>query len=171
MTAISHERRVIMRVYSAWKKIAGRGFPRRSDIDPADFGIDWSNCLIVELESATSRSHFSYLGIALQDEGASPGEKNNISEYGKGTVLELVARHVSRALLKQEPVGFGGPASRNGRDLLYRAILLPLSETGERIDGFLAAISYCDVSIAEEVPSDIAWCNRMLSETPSAPHA
>jgi hypothetical protein len=169
MTGISHERRVIMRVYNAWKNIAGSGFPKRSQIDPAAFGADWSNCLIVELDSAASRSHFSYLGSALCDEGALPFEKKNVSECRQGSVLELVARHVSRALLSKEPVGFGGPASHNGRDILYRTILLPLSETGERIDGLLAAISYCTVSIAEEIPSDIAWCNRMTPETPSPP--
>jgi len=34
MTGISHERRVIMRVYNAWKNIAGNGFPKRSQIEP-----------------------------------------------------------------------------------------------------------------------------------------
>jgi hypothetical protein len=171
MTAITHERRAIMRVYSAWKKIAGSGFPKCSQIDPSAFGADWPNCLIIELDSSASRSHFSYLGSALHDEGALPFGKKSISECREGTVLELVARHVSHALLNKEPVGFGGTASHNGRDILYRTILLPLSETGERIDGLLAAITYCTVSIAEEIPSDIAWCNRMMTETPSTPEA
>ena len=169
MTGISHERRVIMRVYNAWKNIAGSGFPKRSQIDPAAFGADWSNCLIIALDSVPSRSQFSYLGSALRDESVPPCENKVVSECRKGSVLELVARHIPRVLLKKEPVGFGGPASHNGRDILYRTILLPLSETGERIDGLLAAISYCTVSIAEEIPSDIAWCNRMTPETSSPP--
>ena len=39
-----------------WKKIAGASFPRRAQIDPRDFGTDWSHCLMIDLDPATSRS-------------------------------------------------------------------------------------------------------------------
>jgi len=41
-------------------------------------------------------------------------EKKQLSECVRGTVLELVARHIPGALLKKEPVGFGDPHRTTG---------------------------------------------------------
>ncbi len=152
MTTPSQERRLTTRVHAVWKKIAGSGYPRRSQIDPRDFGNDWPNCMMVDLDQVTARSRFAYLGNALRDPTWPTFDRQPISECLEGTLLELVTRHIPRVAVKKSPVSFGGSARHDEGEILYRTVLLPLSENGERIDGVLAAIAYREVTVAEEVP-------------------
>ena len=135
-----------------WKKIAGGAFPRRSQIDPRDFGNDWSNCLMIDLDQVTHRSRFAYLGNSLRDPTWPTFDRQAISECLEGTLLELVTRHIQRVTVKKSPVSFGGSARHDESEILYRTILLPLSENGDRIDGILAAIAYREITVAEELP-------------------
>jgi hypothetical protein len=152
MTTPSSERRLTTRVHAVWKKIAGGGHPRRSQIDPRDFGGDWGNCMMIDLDQVTSRSRFAYLGNALRDPTWPTFDRQPISECLEGTLLELVTRHIPRVTVKKAPVSFGGSAHHDESEILYRTVLLPLSENGDRIDGILAAIAYREITVAEEVP-------------------
>src|SRR5262249_2978075 len=68
MTAPQQERRLTTRVHNVWKKVAGSSsFPRRSQIDPTEFGTDWAHCLLIDLDQVPARSRFSYVGNALRD--------------------------------------------------------------------------------------------------------
>ena len=161
MTTPSTERRLTTRVHTIWKKIAGGGYPRRSQIDPRDFGNDWSNCMMIDLDQVTARSRFAYLGYALRDPTWPTFDRQPISECLEGTLLELVTRHIPRVAVKKSPISFGGSATHDEGEILYRTVLLPLSENGERIDGILAAIAYRELNVSEEVPlSDRAETDR-----------
>ncbi len=152
MTTPSPERRLTTRVHTVWKKIAGGGYPRRSQIDPREFGNDWSNCMMIDLDQVTARSRFAYLGNSLRDPTWPTFDRQPISECLQGTLLELVTRHIQRVTVKKSPISFGGSARHDESEILYRTVLLPLSENGERIDGILAAIAYREITVAEEVP-------------------
>ena len=148
MTTTSDERRLTARVHAVWKKLAGSGLPRRSQIDPADFGIDWANCLMIDVDQVPERSRFSYVGIALRDPTWPTFDRQCISECLEGSLLELVTRHISRVAVTRNPISFGGSAVHDETAILYRTALLPLSETGERVDGVLGAIAFREVSLS-----------------------
>jgi hypothetical protein len=169
MTTPSSERRLTTRVHAVWKKIAGGGYPRRSQIDPRDFGTDWSNCMMIDLDQVTARSRFAYLGNALRDPTWPTFDRQAISECLDGTLLELVTRHIQRVTVKKQPVSFGGSARHDESEILYRTVLLPLSEHGDRIDGILAAIAYREVTVAEELPltEAAALANENLARRPA----
>jgi hypothetical protein len=151
MTESPLDRRLTVRVQTAWKKNAGTGFPRRAQIDPRDFGTDWSHCLMIDLDPVTSRSRFAHVGSALRDPTWPTFDRQSVSECLEGTLLELLARHIPRVVAKRKPVSFAGSAQHDDSEILYRTILLPLSETEDQVDGILAAIAYREVSVDEEL--------------------
>ena len=152
MTTLPQERRLTTRVLTIWKKIAGKGFPKRSQVDPRDFGSDWANCVMIDIDKIPGNSRFSHVGNGLRDATWPTFDRQCVSECLEGSLLELVTRHIGRVAEKKKPVSFGGSASHEEGDILYRTILLPLSEAGNKIDGILAAVAYREVSIADEIP-------------------
>ncbi len=165
VTSLPEERRAIMRIHAIWQRLAGEGIPKRSQIDPKAFGPDWVHCLFIELESETLQPRFSFPGSNLPDHPFPSFDENCISQRLAETLLTLAGKHVPRVLQTRTPLGYGGTASHAGNDILYRIVLLPLSDDGERVDAFLAAMTYRDVPETRELPvSDMAWCNRMRPE-------
>lgn len=151
MTDSNLDRRLTHRVLNTWKRLAGNGFPRRSQIDPRDFGADWANCMMIDVDPAVGKSRFAHVGNMLRDPTWPTFDRQTLSECLEGTLLELVGRHVPAVEAKKKPVSISGSANHDGADILYRAILLPLSEAGKRIDGIIAAIVYREVSSDDAV--------------------
>ena len=154
MTDSALDRRLTNRVLNVWKRLAGNGIPRRSQIDPADFGGDWANCLLIDLDPVLANSRFSYVGNALRDPTWPTFERQTVSECLEGTLLELLVRHLPKVAEKRKPMSVGGSAFHEDTDILYRAIILPLSESGQVIDGIMAAILYREVAVSE--PNSVA---------------
>jgi hypothetical protein len=149
---LQQERRLTTRVLTVWKKIAGKGFPKRSQVDPRDFGTDWGYCLMIDADDVSGNSRFSHVGNALRDSTWPTFDRQRVSECLQGSLLELVTRHIGRVTEKRKPVSYGGSACHEDGDILYRTILLPLSESGDKIDGILAAVAYREVTVVHEIP-------------------
>jgi hypothetical protein len=164
------DRRLTVRVHTAWKKNAGTGFPRRASIDPRDFGNDWSHCLMIDLDPVIGRSRFSHVGSALRDPSWPTFDRQSVSECLEGTLLELLARHIPRVVAKRKPASFAGSAQHDEGEILYRTILLPLSENGDQVDGILAAIAYREVSVDDELRTPEHQTDGMSAPTPLLAH-
>ena len=149
MPTTTAERRLIARVQQIWQKAAGRSYPRRSQIDPAAFGADWANCFMIDLDETTSRSRFSHLGNALQDLTWPTFERQCIGDCLEGSLLELATRRVPQLKEKKQALTFFGSAIHQEAGILYRTVLLPLSENGKQIDGVLGAIGYREIATDE----------------------
>jgi hypothetical protein len=155
MTQQATDRRLTMRVLARWRALAeGRRFPRRSQLDPQLFGQDWSNCLLIDVDPRMEQSRLAFVGDDLRDPAWPHFERQRIAECLTDTLLQLATSKIPEVLARAAPVGFGGPATYNEAPILYRAILLPLSEGGQEIDGMLGAVSYREVSERDEVPAD-----------------
>jgi hypothetical protein len=168
MTDSNLDRRLTHRVLNIWKRLAGSGFPRRSQIDPRDFGADWANCIMIDVDPAAGKSRFAHVGNMLRDPTWPTFERQTLSECLEGTLLELIGRHVPTVDTKKKPVSVAGSAHHEGADILYRAILLPLSESGKRIDGIIAAIVYREVSAADSVAVPEEAMRLAIARTPAA---
>jgi len=156
MSDHSEERRAIVRIHAVWQRRAQHRIPSQAEIDPKEFGEDWSNCSVMKIDAGTARPHASF-----SENGLDP---NRISQRLAETLLILAQRHVHRVLATAKPVSYGGTASHEGKDILYRIVLLPLSEDGARIDALLAGMTYRDIPQASELRvSDIAWCKSPLN--------
>jgi hypothetical protein len=149
------DRRLTMRVLARWRSLAaGRRFPRRSQLDPLVIGPDWANCLIIDVDPRMDQSRLAFVGDALRDPAWPHFERQRIAECLTDTLLQLATSKIPEVIARGAPIGFGGPATYNEAPILYRSILLPLSEAGAEIDGILGAVSYREVSERDEVPTD-----------------
>jgi hypothetical protein len=155
------DRRLTTRVLNTWKRLAGSGFPRRSQIDPRDFGTDWSYCLMIDVDPVLSNSRFSHVGSALRDPTWPTFDRQTVEECLAGTLLGLLARKIPQVVTKKKPIAMGGAAYHDNCNILYRTILMPLSESGDQIDGILVAIAYREVAAVDDLPSpDVAIGQR-----------
>jgi hypothetical protein len=155
MTDHPEERRAILRIHAVWQRLATHRLPGRSALDPKEFGDDWLSCLIVPIAGDNGKPRgFSEKGFDL-----------NISRQRLAcTLLSVAQHHISRVLSTGQAVGYGGTASHDGTDILYRIVLLPLSEDGSHIDALLVGVTYREVPPASELRvSDIAWCKSPLN--------
>jgi len=151
------ERRLVLRVLSRWQEACGeeRDWPTRADIDPAQFGADWRNCFILALPEG-GEPFYLYSGEAFAGPGWAEAAGRRVSEFPDGTLLSAAARFVPRVIARGIPMSKGGPGENFGRRILYRSILLPLSQDGTRIDTLLGAANFREDAAAEPTPATAA---------------
>jgi hypothetical protein len=140
------DRRLVMRVMAQWQTLAGgRGMPRRSQIDPRRFGADWGNCLLIDVDPAPAQSRLAFVGERLRDPTGPAFDRQRLEECLEDTLIYSATADIERVVAERAPVG-EGVATHVGTAVLYRSILLPLSEDGRRIDGILGAANCRDVA-------------------------
>jgi hypothetical protein len=155
MTDHPEERRAILRIHAVWQRLAAHGLPSRSALDPKEFGGDWPSCLIVPIVDDNGKPR----GFSEKEFDA-----NSPRQRLACTLLSQAQHHISRVLATGQAVGYGGTASHDGTDILYRIVLLPLSEDAARIDALLVGVTSREVPPASDLRvSDIAWCKSPLN--------
>ncbi|MGH7073919.1 MAG: hypothetical protein ACREFD_06930 [Stellaceae bacterium] len=177
------ERRLATRVLLKWKALAGeRHLPRRTDLVPDSLGMDCPNCVLVALAEEFDDSCVLYAGDLLRRDIWSPDRPVALADFPRNSLLRLATAKIPKVIERRAPITFGGTGVRDAAAILYRAILLPLSEDGERVDHVLGAISCKDITETEEYPEAerpsplkadpvaayIAFSSRRVSFAPAA---
>lgn len=147
-----HEHRLVMRVLAQWRALAdGHGLPRRSQIDPRAFGEDWRHCLLIDLDPRAERSRLAFVGEGLRDPSWPAFERQSLADCQKDSLLHVATSYIARVIAKGVPISSGGIGMHQGVPIVYRSILLPLSEGAGKIDGLLGAANYREIPVAEEI--------------------
>jgi len=110
---------------------------------------------MIDIAPELRRSRFSHVGSALRDASWPTFDRQCLAECLDGSLLELVTRHVPRLLQANKPVTAGGQAVHEEINILYRTVLLPLSEGGHHIDGVLAAVGYREIAATADISVDL----------------
>jgi hypothetical protein len=151
LAAQQDEQRLVMRVLAQWRALTdGRGLPRRAQIDPRAFGEDWRHCLLIDLDPQAERSRLAFVGESLHDPSWPTFERQSIADCQKDSLLHVATSYIARVVAKGVPISSGGVGIHHGMPIVYRSILLPLSEGG-KIDGLLGAANYREIPVAEEI--------------------
>jgi len=151
MGPLLDERRVVSRILLHWTEIAGdRRIPRRGDVDRLLLHDDWPHCLMVEIDDVLDRSRFVVIGDDLRPSPTESLEGRPIAECPTDTLLSMAISYVDRVIAMRMPVTRGGTATHLGVPILYRAVLLPLSEDGQRIDHVFGAANCREISVAPD---------------------
>jgi hypothetical protein len=90
-------------------------------------------------------SRFSFVGENLRDPHWPTFERQRVGECVEHTLLHCATSFLDRVLTERASVA-EGIGTHRGTPVLYRSILLPLSEDGSRVDGVLGATNYRDVA-------------------------
>ena len=144
------ERRANSRALKYWKEVAApRTFPGRSQITAATAGDLWDHLFIVEVTPVPTQYKFVLAGAVL------------IAALGRDPTGETVASAIpggmgTRTLFfQQAAVGLKGPVDdagswtrADGVQILYRSILLPLSDDQQTVNYLLGAFSFRPVTTA-----------------------
>lgn len=142
------ERRANSRCLRFWQEVAGgRRFPSRSAVTPAAAGDLWDHMFMVEVTPVPADYRFVMAGNVLQTALGHDPTGKKVSEALPGGMG-------SRTLfLHQAAVGLKGPVDdaakwtrADGTEILYRSILLPLSDDGETVNALLGAFSFRPVA-------------------------
>lgn len=164
----SIDSRLTVRVRKVWSALAVHGIPRRSQIDPRKFGSDWSNCFMIDLNPKVPRSRFGYVGNALNGLASVNPERVTLSELPKEILVKIISPLIPRVVADKMPVSFAGLMQHEDRNILYRTILMPLSESGNQVDGIVAGAMYREVFAQQELTDPTAKPPRKKKQKPEA---
>ena len=129
---MEEEQRLVWRVLRHWKEVSvSRRFPGRDEIDPWLQGEDGKNCLLIAVESPIELSHFVAVGVNLA-----------VALCSTDTLAVLLLSRAPRVVAARRCLIVEGGATPRGESILYRSVLLPLSEDGLAIDYVLGAANY-----------------------------
>jgi hypothetical protein len=119
-------------VLRRWKEIAESGrFPLRDEVDPWLQREDGANCLLIGVESPIELSHFVVVGVNLA-----------VALCSTDTLAGLLLSRSPRVASARRGLMIEGGATLRGVGILYRSVLLPLSNNGVAIDHVLGATNY-----------------------------
>jgi hypothetical protein len=129
---IVFQRRLVDRVLRLWKEMADREpFPRCDQIDLSKLGVDWANCLVIEVQKPVQNSSLVYVGGSL-----------SFTRCPDESLAGVLLSHLPQVLSERRCLMIEGITRLRDADILYRSALYPLSEDGIAIDHVLGAANY-----------------------------
>lgn len=144
------ERRLVLRLMAYWDDLRNeRDFPEYSDIDPSAIGDDWPHCYTIAVQSPPIASQFVHLGEVYRP-GLPERGVETLADCPHGTLLHAATHYIDRVLQKKVPVSLGGHAHLGRDSVLYRSILLPLSNDDGTIDYLLGGANFRVVATGED---------------------
>jgi hypothetical protein len=134
--ALPRERRLNMRLMAFWwDKRADRRFPSAQDFDPQELSDVWTHCFTLQLQDPCEQSAFHYVGDTIAEMSGLGGAEITVDEIGENTLLGHATRNVGEVLAQQVPVVRSGEfMNEEGETVMYRSILLPLSQDQDTVD-------------------------------------
>ena len=136
VSALPRERRLNMRLMAFWwDKRADRQFPSPEDFDPQELSDVWTHCFTLQPQDPCAQSTFQYVGDTLAATSGLTGAEITVDELSQNSLLDHATRNVGEVLTQQVPVIRSGEfVNEDGQTVMYRSILLPLSQDQETID-------------------------------------
>jgi hypothetical protein len=132
------QRRLVLELWDHWEaKRGARRYPSLDDIDPGDIAGIWPHCFILDVTSFQNFPYFHYLGPRV---ARYSGVFLNGRHDWSRTLLKKMVCHYKEALERREPVLLEDELTQfNSRRLLFRSVLLPLSDDQIAINYLLGA--------------------------------
>lgn len=142
------ERRLVLRLLAHWRELCGeRAFPSFADVDPGRMTTMWAKCLVLDFVGHAENPVFRTIGTDLADLIDIDLVDKHISEAPGNTLVSAAVSYASEVLRKKVPISRGGEFFRSdGVRVLYRSILLPMSDDGETVSGLLGAANCREVN-------------------------
>jgi hypothetical protein len=148
---IEFDRRLTDRVLLRWTAITGdKRLPRYAEITPAVFGDDWRSCALIKLAPELTASQLLHLGDEVPIPEGTTGSKV-LGDFAEDSLVRQAADIIPAVIAMPAPITDGGAREAGANLILYRSVVLPISEDNRVVDHVLLAISYRDVALSEAV--------------------
>ena len=142
------ERRLVLRLLQYWRSLGDvEHFPSVSVVDGKAIPDMWPHCAVLDVAGKETDPELSYVGTALGESAGTDLAGRRLSQAPADTMVSKGLSYYGQVLVKKVPITFGGEfADRRGIKILYRSIILPLSENGTDIDRLLGAANCREVT-------------------------
>ena len=139
------ERRLVLRLLGHWREIAGeRDLPAFSDVVGAAIPDMWDYSFLIDLRKGEPA--FAHFGAWHAEFYGTDMTGRALKELTRDTLAERSVRYLPEVLRRRIPITYGGEVTEpEGRKILYRSILMPLSDDGETLTGIFGG-SNCKIS-------------------------
>lgn len=146
------ERRLVLRLLAHWRSLCEeRKFPSFADVDPDDIPDIWPFCFVLEVLDTSDEPVFRAIGGDLAAFTPKELTDRHVSEAPADTLPGVAISYVDEVLDKGVPISRGGDFFKtDGTRVLYRSILLPMSDDGEEISGILGAANCREIDDDED---------------------
>ena len=138
--AVTHPK--VRRMYDYWlAKRAGRLMPSRSDIDPLELPDCLGNlCLLDVTDDMPRRYRFRIDGTNLAELTGFDLTGKYADQVPEGGYRDLLIALYERVVLTRAPVFISDHEEWKGSGIQVTSVTLPLSSSGDRVDGILDAV-------------------------------
>jgi hypothetical protein len=152
MESFSDERRLVSRVLRHWHDMAiGQRFPSRGQIDPWLVGDDWASCTLIKLEPDPAQSTIVVAGAILLPPQHEALDGLPVAACPHQSLLAVLIKYLPRFQPNGGPLSISGTAAHGPGPVLFRAVLLPLSDDGgAHIDSVLGAANFRELRKGED---------------------
>ncbi len=118
-----------------WDKRADRRFPSAKDFDPQELSAVWTHCFTLHPQEPCEQSAFHHVGETIAAMSGIGGAEITVGAISENSLLDHATRNVGEVLTRQVPVIRSGEfVNEEGQNVMYRSILLPLSQDQDTID-------------------------------------
>ncbi|MBA3676631.1 MAG: hypothetical protein H0W74_04415 [Sphingosinicella sp.] len=167
------DRRVQIRAYRRWvSALRGRRLPSIQDMDPAS--LNGPHSLLLDLRGGNHNPVMARIGQALR-EPCGEAEIHAVRDVPADSLLSRLTGHYPAILATGEPLAFEGEQmGPTGERILYRAILLPLSDRSDRsdrIDFIAGMLTWREFADSEETAAIAFEVGQALAGFRQGPHA
>ncbi|MHA1109269.1 MAG: PAS domain-containing protein, partial [Alphaproteobacteria bacterium] len=142
------ERRLVLRLLSHWRTLCGeRELPSFAELDPAQMPDMWDDCLVLDVAGYQDNPVFRSIGPDLTAYAGMDLINRHVTDAPQNTLLAVSVSYAAEVLRKCVPISRGGEFFKpDGVRVLYRSILLPMSDDGETVSGLLGAANCREVT-------------------------
>ena len=135
------ERRLVLRLLTHWRELTGeREYPSFSELDPAAIPDIWTYSFVLDIAGRPEDPIFRLAGPRFA--AYSPVELRDlpVSQAPRDSLIAKSVEFAQEVIAKQVPISRGGEFVKpDGVKVLYRGIILPISDDGFTVSGLLGA--------------------------------
>ncbi len=130
------ERRLNMRLMAFWwDRRADRHFPTLEDFDPDALSDVWTHCFTLRPAESPEKTAFKFIGETIAKASGVEDTNITVAQVPENSLLQHATRNLDDVLAQKVPVIHSGEfETGEGRTLMYRSILLPLSQDQKTVD-------------------------------------
>lgn len=141
------ERRLVLRLLAHWRTLCDdRQYPSFAEVDPRAIQDMWDHCFVLEILQDGSEPHYRAVGDVLATYVDRSLIGQPISTVPRKSLPGEAISFLEEVLRKGVPISRGDEYFKDdGTKVLYRSILLPMSDDGETISGILGAVNCREV--------------------------
>lgn len=130
------ERRLNMRLMAFWwDRRADRHFPTLEDFDPEALSDVWNHCFTICPAADRGKSAFKFVGDTIARASGIEEKPSSVEQIRENCLLDHATRNLDEVLTQKVPVIRSGEfENEDGQTIMFRSILLPLSEDQTNVD-------------------------------------